>query len=66
MLTLIQALQLVLLVGVAVVAGGLIGIRVSSAQRAKAQRAMINRSFFQVVPLEEYARSVRSRDGDLS
>lgn len=64
MLTLIEALQLVLLLGVAVVAGGVIGIRVSSAQRARHQRALVNRSFFQVVPLDEYAASVQSRDGD--
>lgn len=64
MLTLIEALHLVLLLGVAVVAGGVIGIRVSSVQRARHQRALVNRSFFQVVPLDEYAASVQSRDGD--
>lgn len=66
MLTLIEALHLVLLLGVAVVAGGVIGIRISSAQRARQQRALVNRAFYQVVPLDEYAASVQSRDGDLS
>lgn len=66
MLTLIEALHLVLLLGVAVVAGGVIGIRISSAQRARQQRALLNRSFFQAVPLDEYAASVQSRDGDRS
>lgn len=65
MLTLIEALHLVLLLGAAVVAGGVIGIRISSAQRACQQRALLNRSFFQAVPLDEYAASVQSRDGDL-
>lgn len=71
MLTLIQALQLVLLVGAAVVAGGLIGARVSSAQRAKAQRALVHRAFryrtfYQVVPIDEYAASVSPEGGDRS
>lgn len=69
MLTIVNVLQLVLLVGVAVVAGGVIGIRVSSAQRAKAQRDLVHRAFrhrtfYQVVPVEEYAAAGSPKGGD--